>query len=97
LGHEPENSPSHLGHCFNVAHCEHLLEQTQHTLAQPRRISQSFHSDGPLADARKIEEVRFRAWRNKQMMELEIKCEPCGRFPEASRPRKWVQPTGQLN
>jgi len=26
LGRELANSPSHLGHCFNVAHCEHLLE-----------------------------------------------------------------------
>src|SRR5258708_31388999 len=47
-------------------------------VAQQRRVGQSFHSDGPVADARKIEEVRFRAWRDKQMIELEIKCEPCG-------------------
>jgi len=47
-------------------------------VAQQRRVGQSFHSDGPVADARKIEEVRLRAWRDKQMIELEIKREPCG-------------------
>ena len=53
-----------------------LLEQTKHTLAQQRGVSQSFHGDGPLADARKIEEVRLRAWRDEQLIELEVKREP---------------------
>ena len=35
-----------------------LLEQTKHTLAQQRGVSQSFYSNGPLTYARKIEKFR---------------------------------------
>jgi len=64
-----------------------LFEQTQHTLAQQRRVGQSFYSNGPLTYARKIEEVRLRAWRDKQLIEFEVEREPCD-APHAPDPTR---------